>query len=226
MENEKDFSSMMDNLQHDMFIWDKSDTQGFLEVNSKSRVFEKWLRHDLVFRNKKYSGSIIKPLNTYVQNLYPAPILKSIDNNIVTLQQQNHAEIFLLNENNTFYHTDRPWVRQYYKSNRKYTLPENCFDGIYRFYMPWFIDDSVLADIVQPENSPFFIYNTKIMFSHHDEHERFIEPPFIDFHFKRVGTHMIDDDFGKIPRLSPMFNIVFEASDIIIERVRNFYGKN
>lgn len=226
MDQEKDFSSMIDSLGHDMFIWDKSDTKTFLETNSKSRVFEKWLRHDLVFRTDEYHGSIIKPLNTYVQNLYPAPILKSINNNTITLQQRTHAEIFLLMEDTGLYHTDRPWIRQYYKSSRKYELPENCFDGVYRFYAPWFIDENVLANIEQAEDSPFYIYNTKIMFSKHEELERFIEPPFIDFHFKSAGTHMIDDDFGKIPRLSPMFNIVFEASDIIVERVRNFYARD
>lgn len=224
---EEDFSSMMDDLKHDMFIWDKSDVKSFLEVNSKSRVFEKWLRHDLIFRNEKYRGSILKPLNTYVQNLYPAPILKSINNNIITLQQRNHAEIFLLMEEDGLYHTDRPWIRQYYKSSREAVAPDKCFDGTYRFYMPWFIDENIIAKIKQPEEeSPFFIYETKIKFSKHKEFESFIDPPMIDFHFKSAGSHMIDRDFGKIPRLSPMFNIEFEADDIIIERVRKFYETN
>jgi hypothetical protein len=224
---EDSFGSMMDKLHHDMFVWDQSDTRSFLDINSHSRVFEKWLRHDLIFRTDEYRGSIIKPLNTYVQNLYPAPILKSIDNNKVILQQRNHAEIFLLMEEDGLYHTDRPWIRQYYKSNRDCVTPQNCFDGVYRFYMPWFLDEDILANIKNPdEDSPFFIYETKILFGKHQESERFIEPPLIDFHFKSAGTHMIDPDFGKISRLSPMFNIEFEADDIIVERVRNFYAKD
>jgi hypothetical protein len=37
---------------------------------------------------------------------------------------------------------------------------------------------------------------------------------------------MIDEEYGRIKRLSPMFNLEFEADDIIISKVREFYDKN
>jgi hypothetical protein len=37
---------------------------------------------------------------------------------------------------------------------------------------------------------------------------------------------MVNDKFGKIKRDSPMFDIVFQANDIIVEDVRSLYEKN
>jgi hypothetical protein len=53
-----------------------------------------------------------------------------------------------------------------------------------------------------------------------------IDPGFVHFHFKSVGTHIVEPGFAKIPRLSPMFNIRFNASDIMVERVRKFYEQH
>jgi hypothetical protein len=45
----------------------------------------------------------------------------------------------------------------------------------------------------------------------------------VPFQFKTVGDHMEYENFGRILRQSPMFNLTFEADDIIVERVRKFY---
>jgi len=37
---------------------------------------------------------------------------------------------------------------------------------------------------------------------------------------------MVNDLFGKIKRQSAMFDIVFEASDIIVQRVRKLYEQD
>jgi hypothetical protein len=58
------------------------------------------------------------------------------------------------------------------------------------------------------------------------EDAKYIEPDFIVFNFKSVGSHMEDKTFAKIKRQSAMFDIVFEADDIMLERVRNFYEKD
>jgi hypothetical protein len=55
---------------------------------------------------------------------------------------------------------------------------------------------------------------------------KYLEPDFVEFHFKRIGNHMVNDKFGKIKRGSPMFDIVFQADDIIVERVRKFYEQD
>jgi hypothetical protein len=211
-------------LTDDFDIWNKSNKESFLYINQRSRVAQEWLSYKLGLKYDNLYNSIIKPINLYAQKLYPSPQLILINDNEVILQQSTHAEIFLLQEENELYHKDRPWIRQYYLSDQEPPeLPKDCFSGVFRFYMPWLIDEEVEAFIEQPEDSPFVIYPKIMNFKKIPEGTTMIEPEFIHFHFKNIGKHMIDHEFGKIPRLSPMYNIRFQASDIIIERLRNFY---
>lgn len=209
----------IENLQEDFYIWKKSKSESFLYINDRSRVFPRWLSYSEV---KKTNDCIIKPINLYVERLYPKPKIISINKNVVTLQQQNHAEIFLLNDVNEFYNIDRPWVRQYYLSDKNLGTKQECFPGNFRFYMPWFVDDDIDATIKQPDNSPFDIEERNIRFSKVDSNLNRIDPEFIHFNFKKYGKHMIDENFGKIPIGSPMFNIVFEANDIMIDKIKMF----
>ena len=79
-------------LREDFFIWHKSKSESFLWINKRSRVPSRWLSYPEGIKGK--DNDIIKPINLYVDRLYPKPKLISIDNNVVTLQQTNHAEIF------------------------------------------------------------------------------------------------------------------------------------
>ena len=213
-------------LEDDFEIWYKSKSESFLYINERSRVFSRWLSYQEALKNNNCANEIIKPINLYAQNLYTRPKLISIVENEVVLQQTNHAEIFLLQEKNRLYNVDRPWIRQYYLSDMSYELPENCFDGVFRFYIPWFIDEEVLVKIEQPDNSPFKIYEKEMLFTKIGDGIDKIDPEFVHFHFKSVGTHIVEPGFAKIPRQSPMYNLRFKASDIMVERVRNFYGQN
>jgi len=210
-------------LDLDFNIWYKSKSESFLYINERSRVSPRWLSYKEGIK-LGYSDSIIKPINLYVSRLYPKPKLLSIKNNEVILQQTNHAEIFLLKKEDGLYNIDRPWIRQYYLSDKKYdNLPQDCFDGIFRFYIPWIIDEEITAHIEQAIDSPFVIYPNIMNFKTIKKNTQMIETDFVSFHFKNKGSHMIDSEFGKIPRFSPMYNIRFKASDIIIERVRKMY---
>lgn len=208
-------------LQEDFEIWYKSKKESFLYINERSRVSPRWLSYQEGVKN--YRDSIIKPINMYVSRLYPNPILIDISNNTIKLQQQSHAEIFLLNENNNLYNIDRPWIRQYYLSDKDPINNEECFLDTFRFYVPWIIDENVLVNIQQSKNSPFLIYEDTISFKSVAKSTLKIQPPFVHFQFKKYGSHMVENDFAKIPRLSPMYDMVFEADDIIINKVRNFY---
>jgi len=210
-------------LDLDFNIWYKSKSESFLYINERSRVAYRWLSYQEGIKDK-YKDSIIKPINLYAKNLYQKPNLVSINNNEIILQQTNHAEIFLLQKEDGLYNIDRPWIRQYYLSDKQYLeLPQDCFDGIFRFYMPWIIDEDIEASIEQPEDSPFVIYPGIMNFKKIPETTKMIETDFVYFHFKNKGNHMIDQEFGKIPRFSPMYNIRFVASDIMVERVRKLY---
>lgn len=207
-------------------IWYDTEDPNFTEISSRSNVPMHWLAYQEVLRGK-YSDSIIKPTNLYVQRLVPPPKLVSITDNIVRLRQGNHAEMFLLEEDGNFTHRDRPWIRQYYNTDQsKYVTPDNCFDGAFKFYVPWFIDENVSISFETPDaESPFVIYPQKVNYYKVPDMVQNVEPVFIPFHFKKTGNHMVDNRFGKIPRQSPMFDMVFSATDIMINRIKDFYEK-
>jgi len=224
-------------LREDFFIWHKSRSESFLWINHRSRVPSRWLSYTENIK-KKYTNHVIKPINLYVNKLYPKPKLISINNNIVTLQQTNHAEIFLVRSpeilntmerdepysERIMWNLDRPWIRQYYLSDRKdFGDPATCFNQTFRFYVPWIIDDNISVNIKQPDNSPFLILEDTINFKKILNNTDQIEPPFVHFQFKKIGDHMIDNEYGKVKRLSPMYNMVFRADDIMIKEIRRFY---
>lgn len=213
---------------YDVDIWYHTYDPNFIELSKRSNVPYKWLTYRTVDK-AKYEDSILKPINRYVEALYPPPTLVSIEGNTITLRQGNHAEMFLLREKDgTFYNVDRPWMRQYYQSAQKHDLPEDCFEGLYKFYTPWIIDANLQVKFLKPaEETPFYVYESNGFFANIPKDAEFIEPLFVAFHFKNTGPHMdIDRVFGKIRRQSAMFYMQFEADDIIVERVKEFYGQD
>lgn len=207
-------------------VWQETLDPVFSKICKDSRLPDKWISYDRV-ANGKYKDSVIKPVNRYVESLYQPPVLISIDGNIVRLRQQNHADYFLLEkENGTFFNLDRPWLRQYYKTKEEFDIPDTCFKATYKMYVPWFIDANVDISYEQVEGSPFHIYPQTFAYEEVDPESKYVEPNFITFNFMRVGSHMVDDKFGKIKRLSPVFDMVFQADDIIVQRVRKFYEQD
>ena len=221
-----EYPSILNNIKDDFDIWYKTKDPVFSDISLKSRVVDRWVRFDPI-RNGKYKDSVIKPINAYVQSLYPAPTLLSIDSGIVRLQQKNHAEFFLLEGSSGLRNVDRPWMRQYYNTEFKMDKDVNCFDDVFKFYVPWYIDLDVEVSYEKPtEDSPFKISPCTSFHKQVDPDSRYLEPDFVPFKFKRVGPHMVDHRFGKIKRYSPMFDIVFKVDDIMEQRVRNFYEQD
>lgn len=226
MDNNK--PEMFSEFEKDFEIWYKSKSESFLYITKRSCPFRSWYSYVKVKNNERYKDSPIKPINNYAMNLYQAPELVSITGNVVRLRQQNHAEMFLLiKKDGSFYNIDRPWIRQYYLSDKEYQQDDQCFEGIFRFYVPWVLDFDVTAKILRPEvESPFLIYEDQITFKKIPGHTEEIDAPFVHFHFKNVGPHMIEEGFGKIKRLSPMYDIEFEINDImILDNIKEFYEK-
>jgi hypothetical protein len=208
-------------------VWYKSFTESFLDINKNSNIKPSWLEYSHVL-DGEYKNSIIKPINHYVEKLYVKPNLLSIVGNIVTLQQTNHAEIFLLQMNfeDKLKALDRPHMRQFYMSDKTNSTGTR-FDQVYRFYIPWFLDiDGAKIKVLQPENSPFIIEEKEFISKKYEKDYAYVEPEMIFFNFKSDGPHMIDEEFGRVKRLSPMFNLEFEADDIMIERIKEFYVNN
>ena len=206
-------------------LWYDTYDPNFTQISHESHIPEKWITHQSISRDK-YDDSIIKPINRYVEFLYPRPELVSIEENVITLRQKTHADIFLLNKNGNFRNVDRPHMRQYYQTKLQYEKKADCFDPIYLFYSPWFINEKIEINFRQSADSPFELYEGTANYDKILNTVRYIEPSFIPFRFKKTGSHMITEDYGKIKRGSAMFDIVFTASDIVIERVKDFYEKN
>ena len=232
----QEINESISELREDFFIWHKSKSESFLWINNRSRVPASWLSYKKGIRN--YQDSILKPINLYASRLYSKPKLIDISNNIVTLQQVNHAQIFIVtspkilatmqgsngNDDRLVWNLDRPWIRQYYRSNKEVFADSNiCFNEVFRFYVPWVVDKNIDIQIKQAEDSPFIILENKIKFEKISDAAQQLDPPFVYFQFKKIGRHMIDEDYGKIDRLSPMYNMVFEADDIMIKEIRRFY---
>lgn len=216
---------ILTNTNYDFNIWYNTYDPNFIEISSKSKIPNKWINYEKVLSGK-YKDSIIKPLNRYVEMLYPAPKLLSIINNTVTLRQHNHAEIFLLEKDGELKALDRPWIRQFYQSEKPQTDREDCFKEKFIAYIPWFIDTDVLVRISGVEDSPFCVQDKTDKYVEIPTSSKYLEPMMVSFRFKSVGDHMEDRHFGKIKRNSPMFDITFEADDTIIERVREFYEQD
>jgi hypothetical protein len=211
-------------------IWYESYDPHFTDINRKSFIPEKWLSYQAIDHDK-FGELPIKPINRYVEKLYPRPDLVSINDGVVRLRQRNHAEILLLdydpNHRNSFRNLDRPHMRQYYQTKKDYPEIDICFDQVYLFYTPWILDENLDVIFEQAEEeSPVYIYETKSSFQKESKDCRYIEPKFVPFRFKKIGPHMSTQNLGKVKRLSPIFDIVFQADDILIERIKEFYEKN
>lgn len=209
----------------DFDIWYNSFDPNFTEISLKSMIPMKWVSYARVAEGK-YKDSIIKPINKYVEALYPAPKLVSIDGNTVTLRQHTHAGIYLLEQNGKLKALDRPWMRQFYQSRHEFKKNNECFDDVFVFYVPWFIDANINVRFIDVENSAIRTYPTATRYSVIAPGAHFIEPAFVPFRFYKVGPHMDREGFGKVLKGTPMFDIVFEADDTIIEKIKEFYEYN
>lgn len=220
-----DKPKIMINDSFDYEIWYKTYDPDFIDISIKSMVPYKWLAYYPVAEGK-YKDSIIKPINKYVESLYPAPELISISDGVVRLRQKNHAEIFLLHGDGIFRNVDRPWMRQYYQTSESFPRHPECFENFYKFYAPWFVDATIPVRFEPVDDSPFVVYEKEDMYYQVNPFIEFMVPIYVPFAFKNVGSHMVQENFGKIKRGSNMFDIVFRADAIMEEKIREFYEHN
>jgi hypothetical protein len=206
-------------------LWYDTYDPDFIKISYESRIPEKWITYQSISRDK-YDDSIIKPINRYVEFLYPKPELVSIEGTQVRLRQKTHADIFLLDNEDGFRNVDRPHMRQYYQTKKAYPSEEDLFEPAFVFYVPWFIDSDIAVKFEKVEDSPFLVYESLFNYKAIPNSIDYIEPHFVPFKFKKKGGHMVNNNFGKVKRQSPMFDMVFDASAIMVERIKDFYEKN
>jgi hypothetical protein len=210
----------------DFNIWQKSFDKSFLFINEQSNVRPDWLTYSEVLKTE-YKDSVIKPINKYIYKLCPPPKLVSIEDSVITLCQENFAEIFLLKRKNSLSlaATEKVHVRQFYLSKEKKEKTAECFDQVFNWAMPWFIDEENIDIEISPApDSPFYFYN--FAYKSKKTLQEKIDPLMLFFKFKNAGNHMLDEECGRIKRQQSAYLIKFACSDILVNKIKEFYGKN
>lgn len=198
-------------------FWINCEDMSFSEITMHSRVLERWRRFDMI--DSKYNDYILKPINTYVSELYPRPEIIFLDkfSGKVTLRQKTHAEIWVSPSDDDLYALDKTWQRQFYPSSNKY-LKDRCFAATYKFYVPWAIDANMSAIISGVADSPFNVETQKIMFEEMTD-RTLIDTNFVDFKINMEGSHMVNARYGIIDIGTPMYDITFILNYEQVERL-------
>lgn len=233
----EDKKEILNNFEEDVQrrkIWFQTPDPSFLDLSTLSRVPYNWLSYNRV-ASGPYAKAPVKPVNNYVQNIALKPSLAGISGNEVTLTFRLYADMYLLKNNETieqedlkedFYHVDRPWMRQYYLTNEKMDKRDDCFDGTFKFFVPWFIDQDGEVTYSNADDSPFFIQEKRdYWFNPKPDHE-FVNPHMVTFQFKKTGKHMHDEELGIPRRGDATFNMTMSVSDIILESIKEYYANN
>lgn len=208
----------------DFDIWNNTNDPDFIDINLKSNVRHSWLSFNRITEGK-YKDSVIKPINKYVEVLYPQPELISISEEEIVLQQKNHAEIAIGYKNGILTTVDKPHIRQYYNSLEDQDILETCFPKVFKFYVPWILDEDTKVIFEAVDESPFNVYRSTHTFNKINN-VIYYNPPFVSFSFKKFGSHMIrDTSYGKILIGTPMFNIKIKTNKELTRKIKEFYEK-
>lgn len=204
-------------------FWLNSGELSFSEIVNKSNCRRRYVEYQYILSNDKIKNSILKPINEYAYSLYPAPQIVKYENGFLYLRQRTHAEIWIRkNYNEGFYFLDRPYIRQFYPSLETMKSTE-CFLPTFKAYCPWFIDLDREYSVVQvtDEETPFLI--KELILNKIDTNKTILEPTFVPFLFKKIGEHMINQDYGKISIGTPIYDIKISVTDQEYEMFINFY---
>ena len=206
-------------------FWLNSEELSFSEITRESRIPDRWRRFDMI--DDRYKVLLLKPINTYVSELYPRPEIVFIDkiSGRVTLRQKTHAEIWVEPKNKNLYALDKCHQRQFYPSKELFSGSE-CFTACYRFYIPWFINKNLIVKIKNIDNefSPFVIQEKTFISDAPKEDAIIFNTEFVNFSIRKTRKHMLSDEYGIIDIASPMFDMVATLEDQDIDKLKEEYG--
>lgn len=202
-------------------FWLSTEDMPFVEICLQSRMGPRYLDYSFVKNNDKINTQILKPINDYVYNLYPAPEFLRYEDGYIYLRQKTHADIWISTEEDGRLNViDKPWMHQFYPSIIKLSGSE-CFNKTFRFYVPWFADFDTETYVVNAtdEESPFLVLEGKLAPVKTNEH--ILEPNFVHFQFKH--KNLINKTYGKIERGSSMFDLKIKVNKEDFNRFETFY---
>jgi hypothetical protein len=196
--------------------WCNSYDKTFNKIQEESYVPLMWRSRSLENIN-----DILQPTNKYCFYFSNKPKLIKQKNKFL-LRQKTHAEIWVDVKKNGIYALDKTMQRQFYPSENKFDLGENCLNACYKFYTPWVINKDIELNILSVKNSNFVLNTKSIKFLKFDNQSQ-ISPPWIDFSFK-ITDKIITDKYEIIEQNTPMFDIIIDNDELLLELI-NYYEK-
>ena len=205
--------------------WVNSEHEPFSEITKANFQLPGHWAHSRFIRETPFRSAIMKPLNGYSMIFWPMPDVSFVDNKAI-LKYKTHAEIWLEETQNGLYALDKTWQRQFYPSQINEKSPDDCFNAIYKFYIPWVIDKDLSCRISGVDGSPFKIINETINFKKLDD-SLVWDIDWFHFAIKNHGEHIEEyrgDTYGIIERGSDICYLVIDDAEVV-EELRKQYDK-
>jgi hypothetical protein len=206
--------------------WVNSENKTFTQLCIDNHLlYNKW-KDPKFIKDTEYKDNVLKPVNNYVIYFYSKPNLIVSDKH-TKLRQHTHAEIWVEPKKIGLYALDKTWQRQFYPSKNTYDIEADCFDAVYKFYVPWIIDQDVSLSIMGIEDSPFKILTDRVVFKKDEYLKENFNGYWIDFCIKKNGKHMkkyYEEDYGVIEISTPAYDILID-NDEILKRILCEYEK-
>lgn len=196
--------------------WVNSEHEPFSEITKANFQLPGHWAHSRFIRETPFNDKVMKPLNGYSMIFWPMPEIMFLNSRVI-LRYKTHAEIWLEKKKNGLYALDKTWQRQFYPSQLTGSAPANCFDALYKFYIPWVIDKDVQCSVYGIEDSPFKIVSNTVKFKKLED-SLVWDVDWIHFAIKNSGDHIQEyhgDTYGIIEIGSNICDIVIDDQEII-----------
>lgn len=195
---------------NDSKSWIDMQNSNFIDIINKSNIqFDDWKNFQYVLSGE-HKNSLLKPVNNYVNYFGIKPDIVKIKNGHYSIRYRSYSEIFLyLKKDNSLYAVEKSWLRQFYLSPNLYEeLPDNVLSkNVYRFFIPWFLDQDIEYSIKQSESNSVKIIESKGQFNKSNIETDIKDTGFVDFYFTNSKEHMINKNLGLIKRGTPLYEI-------------------
>jgi len=203
--------------------WVNSEHDSFSDITKTNFQLPYHWGHSAYIKNTEYKYSVLKPVNGYAMHFYPKPELVLNDDTAI-LRYKTHAEIWVEQKDNGLYSLDKTWQRQFYPSQIQTNTPDNCFDALYKFYVPWVINKNIVCSIRQIEESPFKIINNTIAFNKLED-ELIWNVDWFHFAIKNIGDHIEEyrgDIYSILKIGSNICDVIIEDESIVKELIKEY----
>jgi hypothetical protein len=210
-------------------FWINSENKSFQElVHGNEMLYKEWGQSFTVSQNKKYSNRIFKPINGYAMNFWPKPEFRLENDNLI-LTYHTHAEIWFEQKEGGLYALDKTWQRQFYPSHLKINSSSECFNSVYKFYIPWIIDKNIVCEVKEIKKSPIKLINSSINFSNLNPEQDVWNCDWFHFFIKSSGDHIKNYNgkvYGILEVGTPICDIIIKDKDTIEELMKEHESKN